>query len=423
MPFEFKFPDVGEGITEGTIVNWKVREGDNVESDQILAEVETDKAVVEIPSPKKGNVLKLYHREGDTIYVGEVLAVIGQKGEKVPEKKERYTGSVVGFVPEEEEKKDNNIVKVAASKPSEEKILAAPAVRKFAKQLGVNLAMIAGTGPDGRIIEEDIKKAAGFGKKGSLEKKDADKQMQGQNPVSAMKITKKYDMFGYVDRIPLKGIRKITAEKMVQAVRNAAMVTHHDQVDVTALSGLKKKEKENAAKQGINLTYLPFIIKAAIEAIRKHPHVASSIEENEIIIKKYYNIGVAVDTPEGLMVPVIKGAEQKSLYQLAKEVENFAEKAKTRKIDLMDLKGGVFTITNIGVIGSTYFTPIINYPETCILGTGRIEDKARVIDGKIIARKVMPISFTYDHRVLDGAEAARFMNDLRDLLENPDSLV
>ena len=210
---------------------------------------------------------------------------------------------------------------------------------------------------------------------------------------------------------------------MIQAVRNAALVTHHDHVDVTELSELRKKEKDKAAKQGVNLTYLPFIIKAAIEAIKKHPHVASSVEEDEIIVKKYYNIGVAVDTPEGLMVPVVKGADKKSLYDISKEIENFVEKAKTRKIDLMDLKGGVFTITNIGVIGSTYFTPIINYPETCILGTGRIEDQARVLDGKIVVRKVMPISFTYDHRVLDGAEAARFMNDLRALLENPKLLL
>ena len=157
--------------------------------------------------------------------------------------------------------------------------------------------------------------------------------------------------------------------------------------------------------------------------MKKHPFVASSVEGDEIIVKKYYNIGVAIDTEEGLIVPVIKGADQKKLYALADDVNNFVEKSKSRKIDLMDLKGGVFTITNIGVIGSTYFTPIVNYPETCILGTGRIEYKPSVIDGKVEIRQVMPISFTYDHRVLDGAEAARFMNDLKDLLEKPGFLV
>ena len=410
MAFEFKFPDVGEGITEGTIVKWKVKENDDVKADQILAEVETDKAVVEIPSPRKGTILKLYHNEGDVINVGEVLAVIGKKGEKIPERAEHYTGSVVGFLPEakEEEKKPAQ-KKMHASISGEEKVMAAPIVRKFAKMLGVDLIAVKGTGPDGRITEQDVKDAA---------------QVKKPEPVrKGPKVTKKYDLFGYVKRVPLKGIRKITAEKMTEAVRNAALVTHHDHVDVTELAKVRKNEKEKAAKKGTHLTYLPFIIKATIKALKKHPFVASSVEGDEIIVKKYYNIGVAIDTEEGLIVPVIKGADQKKLYALADDVNNFVEKSKSRKIDLMDLKGGVFTITNIGVIGSTYFTPIVNYPETCILGTGRIEYKPSVIDGKVEIRQVMPISFTYDHRVLDGAEAARFMNDLKDLLEKPGSLV
>ncbi|MBI2650927.1 2-oxo acid dehydrogenase subunit E2 [Candidatus Woesearchaeota archaeon] len=418
MPYEFKFPDVGEGITEGIIVKWKVKERDNVKIDQIIADIETDKAVVEIPSPKEGIILKLYHKEGETINVGDVLAVIGEENESIgikqeakiegkKEDKKPYTGSVVGFLEEasdEAEKKE--IKKGIKTDSATKKILAAPVVRKLAKELNVNLENVAGTCDDGKISEEDVKKFAA---------KTAEKK-------PAIKVTKKYDFFGYVERVPLKGIRKITAQKMREAVMNAALVTHHDHIDVTKLSDLRTKEKENAAKKGVKLTYLPFIIKAAIEALKKHPYVASSIENDEVIIKKYYNIGVAIDTPDGLIVPVIKGADQKSLADLSVEVSNFVEKAKTRKIDLMELKGGVFTITNIGVIGSTYFTPIINYPESCILGTGRIEDRASVVNGKIEIRKIMPISFTYDHRVIDGAEAARFMNDLRILLESPDSL-
>ena len=415
MVYEFRFPDVGEGITEGTIVKWKVKEGDKVNSDQILAEVETDKAIVEIPSPRKGTILRLYPKEGETINVGETLAVIGEKGEKIPEKKAaHYTGSVVGFLPEadEAEKKPAG-KKKSVSMQEEAGVKAAPIVRKLAKMLDVDLSTVKGTGPNGIITEEDIKN--------SVQVKKADATKTSSKP--AFKKTKKYDFYGYVDHVPLKGIRKITAEKMTEAVRNAALVTHHDHVDVTELANVRNTEKEKAAKKKIHLTYLPFIIKATIKALKKHPYVASSVEENEIIVKKYYNVGVAIDTPDGLIVPVIKGADQKKLYELANEVNNFVEKAKTRKIDLMDLKGGVFTITNIGVIGSTYFTPIVNYPETCILGTGRIEDRATVIDGKIVIRKVMPISFTYDHRALDGAEAARFMNDLKALLENPKSLV
>jgi len=415
MSYEFKFPDVGEGITEGTIVKWRVKEGDKINNDQILAEVETDKAVVEIPSPKKGTILRLYHKEGETINVGETLAVIGEKGEKIPEKKAaHYTGSVVGFLPEaEEEGKKPSGKKKTVLEQEEAGVKAAPIVRKLAKMLDVDLSAVKGTGPNGIITEEDVKN--------SVQVKKADATKTSSKP--AFKKTKKYDFYGYVDHVPLKGIRKITAEKMTEAVRNAALVTHHDHVDVTELANVRNTEKEKAAKKKIHLTYLPFIIKATIKALKKHPYVASSVEENEIIVKKYYNVGVAIDTPDGLIVPVIKGADQKKLYELANEVNNFVEKAKTRKIDLMDLKGGVFTITNIGVIGSTYFTPIVNYPETCILGTGRIEDRATVIDGKIVIRKVMPISFTYDHRALDGAEAARFMNDLKALLENPKSLV
>ena len=414
MAFEFKFPDVGEGITEGTIVKWKVKENDDVKADQILAEVETDKAVVEIPSPRKGTILKLYHKEGEVINVGEVLAVIGKKGEKIPEKAEHYTGSVVGFLPEaKEEEKRPAQKKRPVSMPGEEKIRAAPIVRKFAKMLDVDLSVVKGTGPGERITEQDVKTAA------QIKKPEQIKTIAK----STFKKTKKYDLFGYIDHVPLKGIRKITAEKMIEAVRNAALVTNHDHVDVTLLSELKKNEKEKAAKKKVHLTYLPFIIKATIRALKKHPFVASSVEGDEIIVKKYYNIGVAIDTPDGLIVPVIKGVDQKKLYDLANEINNFVEKAKTRKIDLMDLKGGVFTITNIGVIGSTYFTPIVNYPETCILGTGRIEEQPRVIDGNIVIRKIMPISFTYDHRVLDGAEAARFMNDLKDILEKPNSLL
>lgn len=398
MAFEFKFPDVGEGIHEGTLIKWLVKEGQLVEADQNIAEVETDKAVVEIPSPKKGTLLKVYHKEGDTITVGEVLAVIGEKGEKVPEKAKSskpYTGSIVGFVPEQAEEIDSKKAKSNIS-ASKESVAAVPAARKLAKELNLDLSAIMGTGPNGIITENDVRNASG--------------------------ISKKQELFGPVERIPLKGIRKITAQKMAEVARTYALVTHHDHVDVTSLSELRGKEKEKAAKQGVHLTFLPYIIKAAVEALKKHPYVASSIENDEIILKKYYNIGVAVDTPDGLMVPVIKNADKKGLYDTAKEVSSFVDKAKSRKIDISDLKGGVFTITNIGVIGSTYFTPIPNGPESCILGTGRIEDRPRVFEGKVAVRKIMPISFTYDHRIIDGAEAARFINDIIELLQSPQKI-
>jgi len=401
MAFEFKFPDVGEGIHEGTIVKLHVKENDEIKSEQIIADIETDKAVVEIPSPKAGTILKLYHKEGEVIKVGEVLAVIGEKGEKVPERnEEHYTGSVVGFLEEAKDVAHPKQKAASSSQKINDGTLATPKARKLAKELNVDLSQIKGTGANGVITDDDVLKSR-----------------SGTTPV------KKIEVFGTVERVQLKGIRKITAERMREAVSNAALVTHHDHVDVTDLYELRKKINEKAADKKNHLTYLPFVIKSTIESLKKHPYVASSVEGNEIILKKYYNIGVACDTPDGLMVPVVKDADKKSLYNLASEISSFVEKAKTRKIDLADLKGGVFTITNIGVIGSTYFTPIINFPESCILGTGRVEDMPVVKDGKVVVRKVMPVSFTYDHRVLDGAEAARFINDIITLLQNPDSLM
>ena len=310
MAYEFKFPDVGEGIHEGTLVKWLKKEGENVKADENIAEVETDKAVVEIPSPKKGTLLKLYHKEGETITVGEVLAVIGEKGEKVPdkpigEKKKHYTGSIVGFVPDKAEEIENKTAK--ATVQAHESIAAVPAARKLAKDKGIDLSTIKGTGNKGIITVKDIESSS-------------------KKP----KVTKKYDMFGYVDRIPLKGIRKITAVKMKQAVDKGALLTHHDHIDVTELNEVRKKNNVKSGKKSAHLTFLPYIIKATVEALKKHPYVASSLEGNEVIIKKYYNVGVAVDTPEGLMVPVIKGADQKDLHKLAEEIANFVEKAKTR---------------------------------------------------------------------------------------------
>lgn len=417
MAFDFKFPDVGEGITEGEIVKWKVKEGDKISQDQVLAEIETDKAVVEIPSPKAGIILKIHHKEGDTIKVGETLVTIGVKGEKIPtskkaekapkkgkpEKKESF--GVVGEIPETLEVP----VPVKRELPRKERkeILVLPAVRRLAKELHVDLGTVQGTGKEGRVTEEDVRKA-------------------GEKPKPAIaKVTKKYDMWGYVDRVPLKGIRKVTAKHMKEAVAASALVTSTDDADVTDLWEIRQKEKDKAKAVGVYLTFMPFIVKAVVAALQKHPYLNASLEEEseEIILKKYYNIGIAVDLEGGLIVPVVKGVDQKSILQLGKEIQDLADKAKERKIDLADLKGGTFTITNFGSIGGVYATPIPNHPEVAILGTGRIADKAVVVEGEIKVRKVLPLSLTFDHRVLDGAEAQRFMNTLKEHLEDPDLML
>lgn len=418
MAFEFKFPDIGEGITEGELVRWLVKEGDVVRQDQPLARIETDKAVAELPSPRSGVVLKLHHKEGDTIKVGETLVTIGEAGELsraqgAAEQKKTGTSriasaSVVGRLEEDEETAEEpQTASAPESTPADAHVLATPAVRRLARDLHIDLTHVGGTGKEGRITEEDVRSYASH----------------EESP--AAKVSKKYDMFGYVERVPLKGIRKATAKHMTQAAYTAPHVTHMDEADATALWQLRAKEKETAAKKKIHLTFLPFIVKAVVAALKEHPYINAALDESheEIMLKKYYNIGIAVDAEGGLLVPVIKNAQDKSILDIAKEIEEFAEKARSRSIDAMEMKGGSFTITNVGSIGGTYATPIINYPEVAILATGAIRDKAAVKDGKVVVLKILPLSLAFDHRVIDGAEAARFMNDLIKYLEDPELLL
>jgi len=402
MAFEFKFPDVGEGIHEGELVKWLVNEGDFIKEDQAIAKIETDKAIVEIPSPKSGKILKLHFKEGETIKVGETLVTIGEEGERVSKTSERKTTSVVG---ELEESEQRLVIPKKEKREISTGVLATPAVRTLAKELNVGINSVRGTGDGGRITEEDVKNSTG---------KEIKKEV---------KVVRKYNIYGYVERIPLKGVRKAVAKKMVESVMSAVHVVHIDEADVTELSILREKEKIIASQKGVKLTFMPYIIKAVIDSLKQHPYLNSTLEGEEIVLKKYYNIGIAVDTEDGLIVPVIKIADSKSLYDLAKEVENLAELARERKLDLGDMQGGTFTITNIGSIRGLYATPIINYPEAAILGLGRIYEKPVAIGGKVQVRNVLPLSLSFDHRILDGAEAAKFIDLVIKHLENPDMLM
>jgi len=396
MAFDFKFPDVGEGITEGEVVKWEVKEGEKVSEHQTIAKIETDKAIVEIPSPKAGTILKIYHKEGDTVKVGETLVTIGESGEgaEIPEPRATVpTTSVVGVLEE---------APVTVTEPS---VLATPATRRLAKDLATDISQITGTGLDGRITEEDVRKYA---------------EQKGQVSGIIRKV-KKYDLYGYYETVPMKGIRKSTAKRMIESVKAAPHVTQMDEADVTELVKMRERLKDAAQKKSVHLTYLPFVVRAVVAALKQYPYLNSSVgqEIEEITLKKYYNIGVAVDTEDGLIVPVIKGADQKSLLSLAQEIQTLAERARSREIDLADLKGGTFTITNIGFIGGTHATPIINYPETAILAMGRIYDKPVVRGEQVVIRKVMPLSLSFDHRVIDGVMAARFTNTIIRYLEDP----
>ncbi|OGP07167.1 MAG: branched-chain alpha-keto acid dehydrogenase subunit E2 [Deltaproteobacteria bacterium GWA2_42_85] len=385
MPFDFVLPDLGEGITEGEIRRWLVKEGDAVNEHQTILEVETDKAVVEVPSPKKGFVQKIRKLEGEIAKVGDVLLTIVEKldvGEGLVPSQEKKSFGVVGRLPEAEE------------------VLATPAVRNLAKRLSVDIEKIKGTGPAGRITEDDVVKASG----------------------GAKELFK--DQYGSIERVPIKGVRRSIAKNLLASMRTAAFVTGMDDADVSGLWKLREKEKKVALKKEIKLTFLPFFMKAVQHAIKEHPMLNASVDEQseEVIVKKYYNIGVAVDTSEGLMVPVVKDVDKKTILELAKELQELSVKAKDRKLKLEELKGSTFTISNFGSFGGTYATPIINYPDVAILGTGKISDRPWVKDGQIVIRKVLSLSLTFDHRVVDGAEAAKFLNKIIGYLEDPDQI-
>jgi pyruvate dehydrogenase E2 component (dihydrolipoamide acetyltransferase) len=410
MPYEFKFPDIGEGLTEGEIVRWLVKEGDEIKEGQPLVEVETDKALAEIPSPKTGVILKILAKEKEIVKVGQVIVVFGEKGETLAAPPPKPSVGVVGELEEAPEEIPSAAVKSQPVQPAfvSDHALAAPAVRALAKELGVDINRVKGTGPEGRVLEKDIRQA-----KEAVTKPPAE--------VKEIKKVKKYDLYGYVDRVPLRGVRRSIAKAMVKSKYTAPHVTAMDEADVTELWQLREKEKKAAEKRGIKLTILPFIIKAVIAGLTEHPYLNATLDDDneEIILKKYFNIGVATDTPEGLMVPVVKEAKDKSIFQLAEELTRLAEKARNRTIDLADLKGGTFTISNYGALGGIYGTPIINHPEVAILGVGKIKETPVVRDGKIEVRRILYLALSFDHRVVDGAEAARFLNTVIARLEDP----
>jgi len=430
MALEFRLPDLGEGLTEGEIVKWLVKVGDPIEEGQVFVQVETDKAVIEIPSPKKGTVLQLGAAEGETVQVGRVIIVIGLPGEKPEmvvepsgdETRKRPSVGVVGELeeaPEEREEKipgeraQATVIKIQVA--AKGKILAVPMVRKLAKDLNADLAAVKGTGPQGRITKEDVLKAA-------QQQKAPEPEIPAEPaPEKAPKVSRKYESDGTIERIPLRGMRKTIAQAMVKSKSTIPHAAGIDEADVTQLVALKAKAKERAEQKKIHLTFLPFVIKTVAAALQEHPYLNASLddENGEIVLKKYYNIGVAVDTKDGLMVPVVKNVKGKNIFQLAEELAVLSEKARARTIDLADLKGGTFTITNFGAMGGIYGFPIIHHPEVAILGLGKILEKPVVRDGKIAIRKILPLSLSFDHRVVDGAEAVRFMNTVIALLEDP----
>jgi len=408
MVFEFKLPDVGEGVAEGEVVKWLVKEGAEVKENQPLVEIMTDKVNVEISSPKKGTVLKLNAKEGEVVKVGQVLLVIGEKGEQTPAGPALSTPTTPTQVvakPAEVPRTATVVPAAAPKKPQE--TLATPATRKLARNLGVDLAIVQWTGPGGRITDDDVRHF----------------KESGRRPAAiALTVPTKA---GVEERIPLRGIRRKIAEHMIKSTHTTAQVSHVDEVDMTEVVHLREKAKASAEKRGVKLTYLPFIIKALIPALKQYPYLNASLddEKEEIVLKKYYNLGIVTNTEQGLVVPVIKDANHKSITQLAEEVAKLSERARAGQLTLDEIQGSTFTITNVGAIGGVFATPIINYPEVAILGVHKITKRPVVKDNQVVIRDMTYFSVSFDHRVLDGAMAAEFMTTIKQYLEDPKLLL
>jgi pyruvate dehydrogenase E2 component (dihydrolipoamide acetyltransferase) len=476
---KFEFPDTGEGVTEGTFLEWKVKEGDEIEEDQIVGEAETDKAVVEIPAPADGNVKSLKVGPGDKVDVGEVIMELdtgdvseGEADESGPEAEEKNTG--------EKDENDQKSEEAGSEKEPEKSktsgdVLALPKVRKLAEEKGVDLTSLktgeriteeevreaageerfekeeSGTGEEaGEVRDEsseevdvsqevdatpavrklareegvDISRVEGSGRGGKVTRQDVldFEGSEAENEKDTREESHETEVEGDVERVEMNGVKRKTAEKMSESKFSAPHVTHMDKADVTELVELRESVKEDIDE---HLTYLPFIMKACYLAMQEHPNLNAELDEekDEIVRKKFYDFNIAVDTERGLMVPKVEGVDEKNLVELAGSISDVVEKAQSENLSVKEMQGGTFSITNIGAIGGRGFTPIINPPQSAILGVGKIEETAEVVDGEVVPRNTVKLSLSYDHRVIDGAEAARFMNEVIENLEKPEEML
>ena len=402
---DLKLPDLGEGVMEGEVVKWLVKPGDSVKEDQVVLEIMTDKATVEIPTKFTGKVASLEFKEGDIAKVGAVMMRLegsGSASAAAPAKAPAPAMAKAAPVAVAPIAKAPVSTTVVNQDPQ-----AAPAVRKLANEKGVDLKTIRGTGPNGRILLEDVQSG------GASVGVSFSRGVRGQRNE---------------ERVPVRGMRRKIVEKMALSKRTAAHFTYVEECDVTELSEFRVKLKAKAEAMGTKISFMPFIAKAATIALKEFPQLnASLIEENgaptEIVYKKYYNLGMAVDTEEGLTVPVLKDVDCKGIWELSREIVDLAQKARDKKLTAADLHEGTFTITNAGNIGGLLATPVINYPEVAIMGVHQIKKRPVVVNDQIVIREIMYLSVSLDHRVVDGAVAARFMNRVVALLQDPKVLL
>ena len=420
----FKFPDIGEGLTEGIIIEWYVDKGTAVKVGQPLVKMETDKVVTDIPSPRAGVIAARYGKVGETIHVGETLVEIEIEGEEAaeapstgPEQVEEKGAGVVGTIevasgnallPASEEGTEPKPAEASAER---RKVLATPVARAMAREMNIDINLVTGTGPAGRVMKSDIQN---FHAPAAPVMSAAAKAPAAQSAPGEL-----------IEIRPMTQIRKSIARNMLRSKQSTAHMTLFEEPEVSRLVEARARYKEEYKKEELSLTYLPFIIKAVVAALKRHPELNSEMdfEKGNIIYKNYYNIGIAVSTEDGLVVPVIRDADKLSIRELSRAVAEIAVKARDRKLTLDDMKDGTFTITNYGALGGWFGVPVINYPQVGILGIGRINQQPVVADGEIKAGNVMPLSLSVDHRMVDGAEATEFLNDVAAGVSDPLSLI
>ena len=426
MAKEFKLPDLGEGIETGDVVSVLVSEGDTIEVDQGVIELETDKALIEVPSEFAGTVASVNVSEGDAIPPGTVLITIDENGaaasepeaEPAPEPTEAPPAAPEPAPqPEPAAPADPQpSATPAAPVASDGTIPAAPATRRFARELGVDLKGVPGTGPGGRIVKEDVQS--------HVQSVMAGGGAVASGPGPAPKLPD-FSVWGEIERQPMPKIRQVIARNLSLAWATIPHVTQFGSADATALEAFRQRNKGAAESLGAKLTPTVLVLKAIVTALKAFPQFNASLDQaaNEVILKRYINLGIAVDTDRGLMVPVIKDVDRKDIYQLALELGDLGDRTRTNKVSPDELQGGTFSVTNLGSLGGSSFTPIVNHPEVAILGIGRGREEAVVVDGRIEPRLMMPLCLSYDHRVVDGADGVRFINKLIQSLENPEHML
>lgn len=467
--YELKLPELGEGLHEGRIAKWLVKPGDTIQEDDAVAEVENDKSMVELPSPVDGKVVNLIVEEGTTAVVGDILLTLEVAGEgnatidakeadrntaamqdagyehtadpspqPIPPTTHQpavQTGAASGQAAGPTAAAPAaNVAGTAATTAGDalasraQEVLATPGVRKFARESGIDIGRVKGTGANGKVTREDVEKFMQGGNQvaaatqAAVEVVNTASSAQAVEGAQAVLQTAPFSATDTVEeRIPLSSIRKIIAQAMAKSAYTAPHVTVMDEVDVTELVQLRKELKPLGEERGVKVTYLPFIVKAMIAAIRKFPHLNASLddERQELVVKHNYHIGIATDTERGLVVPVVRDADRKSMWTIAAEIADMAERARTNKLGPTEMRGSTISITNIGSAGGMFFTPIINYPEVAILGVGRITEKPVMKNGEIVGASMMALSLSFDHRIIDGVMGQNFVNEIKRLLENP----